>query len=67
MDPHGNHMLGWPAPPAQQGTEEHWTVIAGQVRHAANKLGPALPLCMPGEPQQCGRPHSSTRWRGQPS
>lgn len=55
MDSHGDHMLSWPAPPGQERTEEQWALIAGQVRHAANKLGTALPLCLPGEPQQCGR------------
>ncbi|MCS0639065.1 hypothetical protein NX801_26165 [Streptomyces sp. LP05-1] len=35
--------------------EEEWATVAGYVRHAANKLGPALPLCLPGEPQECGR------------
>jgi hypothetical protein len=55
MDPHGDHMLSWPAPPGQQRTDEQWATIAGMVRHAANKLGAALPLCLPGEPQQCGR------------
>ncbi|AZM93334.1 hypothetical protein D1J60_25520 [Streptomyces sp. W1SF4] len=55
MDPHGESFLGWPAPPGQERTEAQWTAIAGQVRHAANKLGDPLPLCMPGEPQQCGR------------
>ncbi|MEU4947745.1 hypothetical protein [Streptomyces lavendulae] len=55
MDPHGDHMLAWPAPPGQERTEEQWAVIAGQVRHAANKLGDPLPACLPGEPRQCGR------------
>ncbi|MFZ3473970.1 hypothetical protein ACODT3_06310 [Streptomyces sp. 4.24] len=55
MDPHGDHMLGRPAPPGRERTEDQWALIAGQVRHAANKLGTALPLCMPGEPQQCGQ------------
>ncbi|MER8234748.1 hypothetical protein [Streptomyces sp. NPDC094049] len=37
-------------------TEEQWLDRARFVRHAANKLLPAgLPLCLPGEPQQCGR------------
>ncbi|MFJ6748059.1 hypothetical protein ACIQNI_07660 [Streptomyces sp. NPDC091266] len=40
---------------AVQRTEEDWDVIARHVRHAANKIGPALPLCLPGEPQECGR------------
>ncbi|MEU6309926.1 hypothetical protein [Streptomyces sp. NPDC047014] len=54
MDPHGDHLLGWPAPPGGQRTEEQWATLAGMVRHAANKLGQPLPLCLPGEPQQCG-------------
>ncbi|WP_327169581.1 hypothetical protein [Streptomyces subrutilus] len=55
MDPHGDHMLSWPAPPGEERSDEQWTAIAGQVRHAANKLGQPLPLCLPGEPRQCGR------------
>ncbi|MFJ7266669.1 hypothetical protein ACIQV3_08365 [Streptomyces sp. NPDC099050] len=55
MDPHGEVILSWPAPPGSERTEEQWAAIAGQVRHAANKLGAALPACLPGEPRQCGR------------
>ncbi|WP_234384580.1 hypothetical protein [Streptomyces sp. MMG1121] len=36
--------------------DEEWLTVARYIRHAANKLGPELPLCLPGEPQQCGRP-----------
>ncbi|MEE1790842.1 hypothetical protein PUR28_08690 [Streptomyces sp. BE308] len=36
-------------------TDDEWADIARWVRHAANKVGPALPLCLPGEPQECGR------------
>ncbi|MER7748301.1 hypothetical protein ABT013_23900 [Streptomyces bacillaris] len=37
-------------------TEEEWLDVARYLRHAANKLLPQpLPLCLPGEPQQCGR------------
>ncbi|MFJ3973956.1 hypothetical protein [Streptomyces sp. NPDC090021] len=64
MDPHGNHTLAWPAPPGQRRNDEQWTAIARQVRHAAKNLGPALPLCLPGEPQQCGRSarHHALGW-----
>ncbi|MFE2360100.1 hypothetical protein [Streptomyces virginiae] len=55
MDPHGDHLLSWPALPERQRTEDQWAAIAGQIRHAANKLGEPLPLCLPGEPRQCGR------------
>ncbi|MCX5197241.1 hypothetical protein OOK31_25640 [Streptomyces sp. NBC_00249] len=55
MDPHGETLLSWPAPPGSERTEEQWAVIAGQVRHAANKLGAPLPACLPGEPRECGR------------
>ncbi|MEU0689992.1 hypothetical protein ABZ350_24105, partial [Streptomyces uncialis] len=37
-----------------QRTEEQWLKIARYVRHAANKLGPGLPLCLAGEPEDCG-------------
>ncbi|CAM5682838.1 hypothetical protein SAVIM338S_07387 [Streptomyces avidinii] len=57
MDAHGDGMTRWPAAPgrAVERTEAQWALIAGQVRHAANKLGSPLPLCLPGEPRQCGR------------
>lgn len=39
-----------------QRSEEDWAQIARYVRGAANKLArPELPLCLPGEPQECGR------------
>ncbi|KUF13088.1 hypothetical protein AT728_37645 [Streptomyces silvensis] len=38
-----------------QRTEEESAAIARHLRHAANKIGPQLPLCLPGEPQECGR------------
>lgn len=38
-----------------QRSEDEWALIAGYLRHAANKIGPTLPLCLPGEPQECGR------------
>ncbi|ARQ71106.1 hypothetical protein CAG99_21820 [Streptomyces marincola] len=40
---------------AVQRTEDEWLDIARYVRHAANKVGPQLPLCLPGEPEECGR------------
>lgn len=40
---------------AVQRTEDEWLTIARHVRHAANKVGPQLPLCLPGEPDECGR------------
>ncbi|MBW1601955.1 hypothetical protein JJV70_07485 [Streptomyces sp. JJ66] len=58
MDAHGDDFGRWMAEGAVgtvQRTEEEWTVIAGYVRHAANKVGPPLPLCLPGESQECGR------------
>ncbi|MFD8965233.1 hypothetical protein ACFV0C_09545 [Streptomyces sp. NPDC059568] len=37
-------------------TDEEWAHIARWVRYAANKVGrPELPLCLPGEPQECGQ------------
>ncbi|MFE3736809.1 hypothetical protein [Streptomyces sp. NPDC059134] len=36
-------------------TEEEWGRIARYLRHAANKIGPDLPLCLPGEPRECGQ------------
>jgi hypothetical protein len=57
MDDHGDGFGTWfvEAPSAIQRTEEQWLMIARYVRHAANKVGPTLPLCLPGEPQECGR------------
>lgn len=55
---HGDDFAGWlgeGGSTAVQRTEEEWAVVAGYVRHAANKIGPQLPLCLPGEPQECGR------------
>ncbi|MEU5424252.1 hypothetical protein AB0H73_01395 [Streptomyces olivoreticuli] len=57
-DDHGDDFSAWmgdvPTGAAHR-TEDEWAVIAGYLRHAANKLGPALPLCLPGEPDECGR------------
>ncbi|MFJ1710018.1 hypothetical protein [Streptomyces sp. NPDC088260] len=56
MDDHGDDFGQWDTEAsAVQRTEDEWTTIAGHVRHAANKIGPTLPLCLPGEPQECGR------------
>jgi hypothetical protein len=56
VDDHGDDFGRWVTEGnAVQRTEEEWAVIAGYIRHAANKVGPALPLCLPGEPQECGR------------
>lgn len=58
MDDHGDDFgpWGWETngDPTRR-TEDEWLTIARYVRHAANKLGPELPLCLPGEPQECGR------------
>ncbi|MER5863805.1 hypothetical protein [Kitasatospora sp. NPDC002040] len=62
MDDHGDHYgddwTPWPGD-APTGwatrTPDQWLDVARYVRHAANKIGPDLPLCLPGEPQQCGR------------
>lgn len=58
MDDHGDDFGRWGedrGAHAVQRTEEEWARIAGYVRHAANKVGPTLPLCLPGEPHECGR------------
>ncbi|MFD8461187.1 hypothetical protein ACFV27_28630 [Streptomyces antimycoticus] len=56
MDDHGDDFGRWVMEGnAVQRTEEEWATIAGYIRHAANKVGPVLPLCLPGEPQECGR------------
>lgn len=58
MDDHGDDFgpWGWEGDGnAIRRTEDEWLTIARYVRHAANKLGPELPLCLPGEPQECGR------------
>lgn len=59
MDDHGDDFGPWgweDAANAVRRTDEEWALIAVYIRHAANKLGPQLPLCLPGEPQECGRP-----------
>lgn len=57
MDDHGDDFGRWVAEGSNaiQRTEQEWATIAGYIRHAANKIGPQLPLCLPGEPQECGR------------
>ncbi|MEV6776990.1 hypothetical protein [Streptomyces syringium] len=60
MVDHGDDFFGgWPAqshhPAAVQRTDEEWAQIARYLRHAANKIGPPLPVCLPGEPRECGR------------
>lgn len=57
MDDHGDDFGRWfqEGQVGVQRTEEQWLTIARYVRHAANKLSPDLPLCLPGEPQECGR------------
>ncbi|MFM9615004.1 hypothetical protein [Streptomyces niveiscabiei] len=58
MDDHGDDFgpWGWESSsnPVHR-TDEEWTQIARFIRQAANKVGPSLPLCLPGEPKQCGR------------
>ncbi|MFW6691598.1 hypothetical protein [Streptomyces sp. MAR4 CNX-425] len=59
MDDHGDDFGAWTEADANgpvQRTDEQWALIAGYVRHAANKLGDDLPVCLPGEPKECGRP-----------
>ncbi|MET8975421.1 hypothetical protein ABZX85_07340 [Streptomyces sp. NPDC004539] len=59
MDDHGDDFGPWGWESVTTGvrrTEEEWAAIARHVRHAANKVGPQLPLCLPGEPRECGRP-----------
>ncbi|WP_431044076.1 hypothetical protein ACQUSR_20710 [Streptomyces sp. P1-3] len=54
---HGEDFGAWmgdEGAEADHRSEEQWALIAGYVRHAANKIGPDLPLCLPGEPQECG-------------
>lgn len=58
MQDHGDDFGPWGVDgtaSAVQRTDQEWAVIAGYIRHAANKVGPPLPLCLPGEPQECGR------------
>lgn len=60
MDDHGDDFGPWGWESESDGTvqrtEDDWLTIARYIRHAADKLGPVLPLCLPGEPQECGRP-----------
>ncbi|AJT65624.1 hypothetical protein T261_3964 [Streptomyces lydicus] len=59
MDDHGDDFGRWFGegnnPRSAHRTEEEWEQIARYVRQAANKVGPPLPVCLPGEPQECGR------------
>ncbi|RDG31034.1 hypothetical protein [Streptomyces corynorhini] len=58
MDDHGDDFgpWGWENEgSAIRRSEDEWLTVARYLRHAANKLGPQLPLCLPGEPKQCGR------------
>ncbi|GGZ28330.1 hypothetical protein GCM10010387_22210 [Streptomyces inusitatus] len=57
MDDHGDDLTTWlhgQGDPVER-HEEEWERLAMYVRHAANKVGPHLPLCLPREPQECGR------------
>ncbi|GAA2239168.1 hypothetical protein GCM10010232_27610 [Streptomyces amakusaensis] len=66
MDDHGDDFTAWIEGhrPAVERAEEQWHRIAMYVRHAANKVGPTLPLCLAGEPQECGRDgrHHTLAW-----
>ncbi|MER7763269.1 hypothetical protein [Streptomyces sp. NPDC097619] len=56
MDAHGDELTLWSTgEPAVRRSEGEWAVLAGRIRLAANGLGEALPLCLPGEPEECGR------------
>ncbi|GEB54365.1 MULTISPECIES: hypothetical protein [Streptomyces] len=59
MHDHGDDFGAWCGDHGSTGahrTEEEWLGVARYVRHAANKILPEpLPLCLPGEPQECGR------------
>ncbi|MFE2290064.1 hypothetical protein [Streptomyces sp. NPDC059452] len=59
MHDHGDDFGAWCGDlgsATQHRSEEEWLSVARYVRHSANKLLPEpLPLCLPGEPQQCGR------------
>jgi hypothetical protein len=57
MHDHGDDFGRWQAEDAEavRRTEDEWLTLARYVRHAANKVGPELPLCLPGEPEECGR------------
>ncbi|WP_367123827.1 hypothetical protein [Streptomyces phytohabitans] len=60
MQEHGDDFDVWCAESGDVGgwrSDEEWLSVARFVRHAANKLlAEDLPLCLPGEPRQCGRP-----------
>ncbi|MYR55499.1 hypothetical protein GTY54_04300 [Streptomyces sp. SID625] len=60
MNDHGDDFNEWcgdTGSATAHRTEEEWLSVARYVRHAADKLLPRpLPLCLPGEPQECGRP-----------
>ncbi|MFF2543964.1 hypothetical protein ACFVUY_15515 [Kitasatospora sp. NPDC058063] len=69
MDDHGDDWAPWPGDlnngwPAR--TADQWLDVARYVRHAANKIGDPLPLCLPGEPHACGRSaqHHAVLWGG---
>ncbi|MFE5901117.1 hypothetical protein ACFQ67_27385 [Streptomyces sp. NPDC056488] len=58
MSDHGDDFNAWcgDSAPAIHRTEDQWLTEARFIRHAANKLLPKdLPLCLPGEPGECGR------------
>lgn len=57
---HGDDFAAWcgdGGTVAVHRADEDWAQIARFVRQAANKVGgpSAVPLCLPGEPQECGR------------
>ncbi|MBO1416457.1 hypothetical protein [Streptomyces sp. FH025] len=67
MDDHGDDWTPWPGDVANgwpASTPEQWLDRARYVRHAANKVGDPLPLCLPGEPNECGRSaqHHAVLW-----
>ncbi|MER7045811.1 hypothetical protein [Streptomyces jumonjinensis] len=56
-DDHGDDFTAWlhgQREPVKR-TDEYWEQMARFMRQAASKAGPPLPLCLPGEPQECGR------------
>ncbi|MQS39889.1 hypothetical protein [Streptomyces katsurahamanus] len=57
MDDHGDDFTAWlhGHGNAVERTEEQWELFARYVRQGASKVGPPLPLCLSGEPQECGR------------
>ncbi|MFD4537558.1 hypothetical protein ACFWNL_29075 [Kitasatospora sp. NPDC058397] len=63
MDDHGDGIgqdwTPWPGDMANgwqpARTPDQWLDVARYVRHSANKIGDPLPLCLPGEPHECGR------------